>query len=110
MLNVIANNSIDGSMSPVSGIPNNWNRSLYNKKAYAYAAFEELIASLDCRYCIISYNSEGFISLEEMTKLLQKYGKLQRRDIKYNTFRGSRNLRERDIHVSEYLFMLNKKL
>ena len=69
---------------------------------------EEIIANLDTKYAIISYNSEGFIGFEEMTEMLKKYGKVKTVEIKYNTFRGSRNLRNRDIHVSEYLFVLRK--
>jgi len=29
-------------------------------------------------------------------------------EIKYNTFRGSRNLNNREIYVKEYLFLLEK--
>lgn len=40
--------------------------------------------------------------------MLSKYGELKIQDIKYPTFRGSRNLKERDIHVTEFLFTLKK--
>ena len=43
-----------------------------------------------------------------MKNMLQKYGELKTVEIKYNTFRGSRNLKNRNIHVSEYLFVLKK--
>lgn len=110
MLNVIAENRIDGAISKVSGIPDKWHRSDYNKPALAAAALEKLICDLDSEYMIISYNSEGFISLEQMTQLLSKYGKVKTRSIQYNAFRGSRNLRQRDIHVDEYLFILHKEV
>lgn len=109
MLNVIANNSINGKMSKVSGIPDDWNRSDYNKSPLAAAAFEDLIKSLDSEYMIISYNSEGFITYDQMLDILGKYGDVSVRSITYNTFRGSRNLHQRDIHVDEYLFILHKK-
>ena len=109
MLNVIAENRIDGTLSRVSGIPDNWHRSDYNKQSVAAASLEQLICDLDAEYMIISYNSEGFISLEQMTEMLKRYGKVRTRSIQYNTFRGSRNLRQRDIHVDEYLFILHKK-
>ena len=69
---------------------------------------EEIIASLSSKFVIISYNSEGFITFDEMSEMLKKYGKLKTVEITYNTFRGSRNLQNRDIHVSEYLFILEK--
>ena len=64
--------------------------------------------ALRAKFVIISYNSEGFISFGEMFHMLEKYGKVKTVEIAYNTFRGSRNLRNRDIHVSEYLFVLEK--
>lgn len=109
MLNLIIKNKIEAPMSKVSGIVNDWNRSIFNKPHIALKGMEHIISSLDSKFIIISYNSEGFITLEEMTSMLEKYGKLKIEEIKYNTFRGSRNLRERNIHVNEYLFILEKK-
>ena len=104
MLNLILKNKLDVPISPVSGITQGWNRSAFNKPYLALKSMEEIISSLDSKYILISYNSEGFISFEEMKNMLQKYGDLKTSKIKYNTFRGSRNLKNRNIHVSEYLF------
>ena len=109
MLNLIVKNKIEDDVSRVSGIPIDWNRSLYNKKSKALGAFEELIRNLKTKYAIISYNSEGHISLNEMKDVLSKYGKVKVREIKYNTYRGSRNLSNRNLYVSEYLFVLQKE-
>lgn len=110
MLNLIIKNQMpDCEVSEVSGIPSDWNRSDFNKKNNALLSMEEIIKSLDTKYFIISYNSEGFISLKEMKDMLKKYGKVDVREINYNTFRGSRNLNNRDIYVSEYLFILKKE-
>ena len=108
MLNLILKNQLDVEISKISGITQDWNRSVFNKPKLALNAMEEIISNLDTKFAIISYNSEGFISFEEMKTMLEKYGKLKTVEIKYNTFRGSRNLRERDIHVSEFLFILEK--
>ena len=69
---------------------------------------EEIISGISSKYVIISYNSEGFISFDQMSGMLKKYGNLKTVEIKYNTFRGSRPLKNRDIHVREYLFVLEK--
>ena len=98
----------DTRISKVSGIPSNWNRSKFNKRAYALESMEKIISSLDAKYTIVSYNSEGFIGFDEMKGMLRKYGAVKTVEIQYNTFRGSRNLKNRDIHVSEYLFVLEK--
>lgn len=108
MLNLIVDNIEPTKISEISGIPNNWNRSDYNKKQKVYQTFDDLIKNIDSKYIIISYNSEGFISFEKMLTILKKYGKVKTTEIKYNTFRGSRNLKERDIYVNEYLFILRK--
>ena len=108
MLNLILKNKIDVEISRVSGITQDWNRSVFNKAALALNSMEEIIASLKSKFVIISYNSEGFITFDQMSDMLKKYGKLKTVEINYNTFRGSRNLRNRDIYVSEYLFVLEK--
>lgn len=110
MLNLILENKIpeDVKVSKVSGIPSNWNRSSFNRKQAALDSMEKIISRLDARYTVISYNSEGFISFDDMESMLKKYGEVRTVGIPYNTFRGSRNLSARDIHVTEYLFILKK--
>lgn len=108
MLNLIINNRIDCPVSRVSGILSNWNRSAFNKKQYALASLERIISQLDAKYIIVSYNSEGFISFDEMQDMLGRYGTVKTTALTYNTFRGSRNLKNRPIHVNEYLFTLKK--
>jgi adenine-specific DNA-methyltransferase len=108
MLNLILKNKLDVEVSRVSGITQGWNRSVFNKSYSALDSMEKTISALQAKYAVISYNSEGFISFEEMTDMLKKYGKVKTVEIPYNTFRGSRNLRSRSIHVREYLFVLEK--
>jgi len=108
MLNLIADYIEPTSISEVSGIPQNWNRSPYNKKALSRDTFSDLAQRIDAKYLLISFNSEGFISLDEMSGLLKKIGKLRILETKYNAFRGSRNLKGRNIHVKEYLYLVEK--
>ncbi|MBR6230093.1 MAG: DNA adenine methylase [Eubacterium sp.] len=108
MLNTICRYQIGQNLSRVSGIPNDWHRSPYNKNKEAYASMEDLIRHIRCRYALISYNSEGFISRDEMLGLLEQFGTVTEKSIRYNTFRGSRNLRERDTYVREYLYLLRR--
>jgi len=114
MLNLILENKFPENISKVSGIPGNWNRSLYNKKQFAYSSLTELVTNIKAKYVLISFNSEGFISLNDMKEMLQKIGKVEVLETSYNTFRGCRNLSSlteqgsRDIHVTEYLYLLEK--
>ncbi len=108
MLNVIAENRLSGPLSRVSGIPQGWNRSDYNKQSQALPALTELVARLNARFLLISYNSEGFITPEQMEALLSRHGVVRRVDIPYNAYRASRNLAGRPLHVREHLFLLEK--
>ncbi|MFM7390346.1 MAG: DNA adenine methylase [Vampirovibrionales bacterium] len=108
MLNAIATNKQPQNISKVSGIPDDWNRSPFNKAAEAQATLFEVVQKLKARYVVISYNSEGFISKEAFLTFLKTLGSVEIKEIDYNTFRGSRNLRERSSTVTEFLFILKK--
>ncbi len=108
MLNLLASYSRPACASSVSGIPPDWNRSSYNRKNDAMASLESLCAALKARFLLVSFNSEGFISLPDMTRLLEKMGTVAILEKKYNTFRGSRNLHAREKHVREYLYIVEK--
>lgn len=109
MLNLIIENKEPVEISKVSGIPTGWNHSPFNKSKEALKSMETIISNLNTKYILISYNNEGFISFDEMNNMLSKYGNVSSKQIVYNTFRGSRNLREREIHTNEYLFLLRKE-
>lgn len=110
MLNLIAAYRAPDTalISRTSGIPHDWNRSVYNKKRAAADAFEDLIAAVRARYAVVSFNSEGFIPRRQMEAILSRYGTLSVFECRYNTFRASRNLRERSKYVKEYLYILKK--
>jgi adenine-specific DNA-methyltransferase len=108
MLNLILENEYPENTSKVSGIPKNWNRSAYNKKQGAYKALTDLVANIKSKFVLISFNSEGFISLDAMKDMLQKKGEVEIREVAYNTFRGCRNSANRPIHIKEYLYLLEK--
>ncbi|MDR2951817.1 MAG: DNA adenine methylase [Treponema sp.] len=108
MLNIILNYHYPETISKISGIPDNWNRSCYNKQNYAYSALSTLVSKIKAKYVLISFNSEGFIGIEEMKNMLSTIGKISIIETRYNAFRGSRNLNNRDIHVKEYLYLLEK--
>lgn len=108
MLNTIINNKLGDNLSKVSGIPENWNKSLYNKKKEICNVFDDLIKHCNSDFVVISYNSEGFLNYEQMIEILTKYGNVENYNIKYPTFRGCRNLQNRNKHVTEYIFVLEK--
>ena len=109
MLNLLVNYQRPENISRVSGIPMVWRRSGYNVRAKSSILFRELLESIDAPFLLISFNNEGFISLHDMCFILQGIGTFDNLEIPYNTFRGSRNLRNRPIHVTEYLFLVERR-
>ncbi|ULQ58762.1 DNA adenine methylase [Brucepastera parasyntrophica] len=109
MLNLLTDYRVPEKISPVSGIPENWKRSRFNRRQAAVSAFTDLVEHIRAKYLVVSFNSEGFISLGEMQNILTGFGALEILEIPYTAFRGSRNLNGRNIHVTEYLYILEKK-
>ena len=110
MLNILANPQEEIPIqSGISGISLNWNRSNYNKKQSATESLNDLIKNTPAKYILLSYNNEGIIPFETIQDLLKKYGEVQLLQQKYNTYRGSRNLRCRNNKVKEFLWIVKKK-
>jgi adenine-specific DNA-methyltransferase len=111
MLNMIINqnkyNKLPETFSKVSGIPSDWYKSKYNKKNHAKEQISELIQNTKSKYIIISYNNEGILSEEEMIECIGDLD-FSIKKIEYNTFRGSRNLKNRNNKVDEILFVIKK--
>lgn len=108
MLNLILQNKRPEFFSKVSGIPDTWNRSAYNKPKLAKEKLFSVIRECPAKFILISYNSEGFIKYAEFIEFLNSLGKVTPLETDYNTFRGSCNLRKRAIKVKEFLFLLER--
>jgi adenine-specific DNA-methyltransferase len=108
MLNLILDYTCPENPSRVSGIPGNWKRSGYNKTNHALSSLRALVSGIKAKYVLLSFNSDGFIRREAMEEMLGKIGRAETLETTYNAFRGSRNLRNRAIHVKEYLYLLEK--
>lgn len=108
MLNLLAENSAPERVSRVSGIPEGWNRSRYNRRGEAESAFFGLLASARARFLMVSYNSEGFISRGSFMRFLSTLGEVTPFETEYSAFRGSRNLRQRPLKVKEHLFLVKR--
>ena len=108
MLNLLVDYAEPNDISSVSGIPKDWNRSLYNKKKHAFDQLSDAVARVDAKYVLISFNDEGFVGMDQLRCFLTKIGIVEERKVRYNTFRGSRNLNSRSIHVNEHLFLVKK--
>jgi adenine-specific DNA-methyltransferase len=108
MLNLIADYKRPKVVSEVSGIPENWNRSDYNKRNESFSALSHLVDSLDSRFILLSFSDDGFLDPSDLQVLFNEHGKTERYDITYNTYRASRNLSGRSQKLTEHLFLLDR--
>lgn len=109
MLNLINSYKRPEQVSRVSGIPSDWNKSRYNAKQTAGESISELCSQLKARFLLISFSSDGFIGRDEMVDMLSAFGDVLVLDRDYNTFRGCRNLNNRELRVKEYLYLVEKR-
>ena len=109
MLNLVVDYKEPENISRISGIPCGWNRSGYNNKVSSPLLLAQLTKEIPARFLLISFNSEGFISPGEMQRMLKNLGKVETLKTNYNTFRASRNLHNREIHLKELLYIVEKK-
>jgi len=110
MLNVIAKNEEPIEISNVSGIPTNWNKSNYNNHKTAVDSMKKLMSSglSKSTYLLISYNNEGIITDSDWKTLFEPYN-VKKYEIKYDTYKGSRNLKDRSDKVIEIMYLVSKK-
>lgn len=110
MLNVIAKNEEPIEISNVSGIPTNWNKSNYNNHKNAVESMKKLLSCglSKSTYLLISYNNEGIITNSDWKTLFEPYN-VKKYEINYDTYKGSRNLKDRSDKVVEIMYMVSKK-
>ena len=60
-------------------------------------------------YLIISYNNEGIITDSDWKILFEPYT-VKKYEINYDTYKGSRNLKDRSDKVIEIMYLVSKKI
>lgn len=109
MLNLLVRYERPSDISDVSGIPADWTRSDYNVRSKSLQKFLELAEATDAKFLLVSFNDEGFIPPAEMLSALETLGDTGVVELPYNAFRGSRNLKNRPLHVVERLFLVERR-
>jgi adenine-specific DNA-methyltransferase len=108
MLNLLVRYKRPERVSRVSGIPEDWNRSGYNVKAESLPLLHKLATAINARFLLVSFNNEGYISPADMRQMLDSIGKVEVVEMPYNAFRASRSFKNRSLHVTEHLFLVEK--
>ena len=109
MLNLLVSNRRPTHISKNSGIPADWRRSGYNSRQKAAPLLRDLLQVVDAKFLLISFNNEGFVSPETMRAMLDEIGMVEVIEAPYNAFRGSRNFNTRSLHVTEFLFLVERR-
>ena len=108
MLNLICTNERPHTVSKVSGIPGDWNKSQYNSRGKIREAMELTLklATEKAKHTLVSYNNEGFIKPGEWEEILRPY-RYEKIEIDYSSYKGGRNLKNRPKKVTEFLFIIS---
>lgn len=73
-------------------------------------AFTDLIGKAKFKYIFLSYNNEGLMSLEDVRKTMEKYGRYELIEQPYQRFKADKtgNRNHKATSTMEYLHVLDK--
>lgn len=85
-------------------------KSNYCRKDSVLNTFEDLIKKTNSRYIILSYNTEGLLSHEEIVSILEKYGKKNTMDYKFIDYKRYKNAHtNKNKNLKEILYFVEKE-
>lgn len=85
-------------------------KSDYCRKDSVFNAFEDLIKNTNSRYIILSYNTEGLLSHDEIISILEKYGKKNTLDYKFIDYKRYKNAQtNKNKNLKEVLYFVEKE-
>lgn len=80
------------------------------KKTKAETAFRRLLNSLKCRYILLSYNNEGLLNTETMTKIIKEQGKANSFQLyEYDYRRYKNKIPNNTAGLKEQLYFIEKQ-
>lgn len=83
-------------------------KSKYCMKKEATVAFEDLIKNANFKYILLSYNDEGIIPIEEIKRIMSKYGKYKCYGKKHKRFKADSKRNYIKDFTIEYIHCLEK--
>lgn len=89
----------------------NYQKSQYCSKNSVIEVFEELIKEAKFQYIFLSYNNEGLMSVEDIKRIMSRYGKYDLASTNYQRFRADKdeNRNHKAAKTEEYLHILEKR-
>lgn len=104
-LNYICRYSEDIKLKGKTGLIVDYNKSLFCSKVKVKNTFAVLINSLNCKYIILSYNSEGYLKYPDIKDVLCSKGGVTLHKIKYKKFKSNKT--KSNEFVFEYLWVVD---
>jgi adenine-specific DNA-methyltransferase len=88
-----------------------YEKSRYCNKAYIKDELESLVKNAEFRYLFLSYNNEGIMSVEDVQRIMQKYGCYFLETIDYQRFKADKNENRNYTaeETKEYVHILEKR-
>ncbi len=86
-------------------------KSDYCVKSKVMDAFNGFIKTVNARYIIVSYNTEGLLATEEMTEILERHGKkgtFELRTIEYDRYKNAQTKSNKNLR--EQLYFIEKEI
>lgn len=85
-----------------------YTRSKYCSTKTVKEEFEDLIKNAKFRYIFLSYNNEGLMSVEDVKRIMSKYGNYSLAQTDYQRFKADANRFNKADSTVEYLHILEK--
>ena len=85
-----------------------YTRSKYCSASTVKQEFEDLIRNANFKYIFLSYNNEGLMSVDDVKKIMQKYGHYDLAQTDYQRFKADSNRFNKASATVEYLHILEK--
>ncbi|HUZ17587.1 MAG TPA: DNA adenine methylase [Spirochaetia bacterium] len=101
----------DGSLKERAAIRKDWvkTRSSYCIPSRAAQTLRDLLERIDARFIALSYNTEGFVSIEELYEMLSRQGRTEIMGTDYVLYRGGRQSVSRGTYNYEFLVICDRK-
>lgn len=89
----------------------NYERSKWCVKNQVSIVFDDLVGKANFKYLFLSYNNEGLMSLDDVRKIMEKYGRYALIEQPYQRFKADKteNRNHKASSTMEYLHVLEKK-
>lgn len=65
-------------------------KSAFNSKRTIHKAFEDVLASIDARFLVVSFNNEGYMSPDAIEGMLRKHGRVDSVAVDFKRYVGAR--------------------